>query len=377
MTKSPRPFRFLWSSDHHTLHENTPTIHILSNLGDFFYKYHSLSETDLVIFGGDFFHKLVESSNTDLRRCEYWIQKFLNRCLEHNVMVRVLEGTSSHDWEQPEIFEILKPEGLDLKWVKELSIEYIERFGIHVLYVPDNMGGKKPDVVWDEVIDLLSKHNLEQVDFCFFHGAFKYQLDERFSSHSHDEKLWVTVVKYFIFSGHIHKPSQWNIIRCSGSFDRTGHSEEHPKGGYVIDFDPEKETCVATFYENKKALPYVTVRIDESTTSDELNNKLLFLLDQRPAKGSHFWIRGGDANVVNPIIQFFKQQYPQYSFKKENISKHEIIVDDKIYSEDLYKGVTLTRDNLTSSLMSYLNKKHLIDPEEQHQLTNLMKEFVK
>lgn len=376
MINSPKKIRMLWSSDHHTLHEGTPTVHILSNLGEFFYKYNSLAETDIVVFGGDFFHKLVDASNSSMRLCEYWINKFLIRCAENNVVVRVLEGTSSHDWEQPEIFQILSPDNLDLKWVKELSIERIEKLDMTVLYVPDNMGGKKPEVIWDEVIDLLTKHNLEKVDFIFFHGSFKYQLDERFSKHSHDEKLWSTIVNYYIFAGHIHKPSECGPIRCSGSFDRTGHSEEHPKGGYIVDYFPDDKKCTATFYENKKALPYITLRITPETTTEELNDKLGFLMDKRYPKASHFWIRGGNPLVVNPIIQFFKQQYPQYDFKKENIVTHEAVIDDELYTEDLYSGITLTKDNIIPSLMGYLNKKILLVDEELASLTKTMEEFI-
>lgn len=373
-----KTFRMLWSSDHHNLHDNTPTAHILSNLGDFLFRKFDLEETDFIVFGGDFFHQIVESSNLEMRRCEYWILDFLEKCKKHNVIVRVLEGTSSHDWRQPEMFELLKPTGLDLKWVRTLSIEYIEKLGINVLYVPDNMGDKKPDVIWNETIELLSSKGLKQVDFVFFHGAFKYQIDERFSEHSHDERQWKTIAKFGIFAGHVHKPSQNGNIYVSGSFDRIAHGEEHPKGGYVVDFNPETDYFKATFYENKKALPFVTLKVGVESTTSEITDRLNDLIEKHKFPlFSQIRIKGGLPEVVNPIIGFFKTNYPQFIFKAENASSPDQLVEDRLYTEQTYVGVTLTKENITESLIEFLNDAGRIGEDDHGRIRTLIKEFIK
>ena len=59
----------------------------------------------------------------------------------YNIILRILEGTPSHDWKQSKLFihlNDLTKAGTDVKYIDSLSIEYIDKFGINVLY-PDEI----------------------------------------------------------------------------------------------------------------------------------------------------------------------------------------------------------------------------------------------
>jgi hypothetical protein len=169
-------------SDIHLLHRNNKTPFIVSNLDKYLTNDEMLSKVDLLLFAGDVFDGPVAFSSEDIGVINIWIAKMLHKCKRHNVCVRVLEGTPSHDMNQSKIFtninEILfkkESDRVDLKYVKTLSIEYIERFGINVLYVPDEWNHDTHDTLL-EVKDLLKKNSLSQVDFAVMHGQFEYQL---------------------------------------------------------------------------------------------------------------------------------------------------------------------------------------------------------
>ncbi len=376
-TKTANVLKMLWSSDQHTLHNLTPTSHILSTLSTFYYTAYDLNQIDLVVLGGDFFDRLVDASNNDLRKAEYWIKEFLQRCANANVIVRVLEGTSSHDWEQPEMFEVLRPEGLNLRWVKTLSTETIEELGITVMYVPDNMGAKSTDEIWEDALAILSSQGLKLVDFIFFHGSFKYQLPAHLNHHSHDEHRWQSIVKYALFAGHVHKPSENGKIYVSGSFDRIRHGEEHPKGAYYAECNLKTETFKATFYENKKSLPYITVKVTPEMSATDVSDKLMSVMNQQHLPPhSQLRVKGGASNVVNPIVESFKKEFPLFGFAADNVKTDEQIVDDTLYSDRTYQGVTLNAGNLESSLMTYLVEGDRLNGEDPKELSELLREFI-
>lgn len=374
MKSADGTLNIVWSSDHHLLSLKTPTSHILNNLSNFFYKDTDLSKVDLIIFGGDFFHRLVESNNKEFILISNWVKKFLLKCKENDVIVRVLEGTSSHDWEQPEHFEILKPKNGNVRWVSEITIEHIKELDLNLLYVPDNMGALSPDEVWGKVVDKLVLRGLQQVDLTAFHGAFKYQLPEHISKHTHLESNYESITKYGIFAGHIHTPSKRGKIYVSGSFDRTAHGEEHPKGGYHISLNKRTNAFLPKFYVNKNALPFITIKISPLTTITELTLKLESLISDKLMHGARIRVKGGDAVVVNSVIGRFRETYQYYGFDIEN-DVQGVTVDETLYDNSVYEGVVITKDNIHGMLFTsdFIGGK---DGNEVEELKKILKEHL-
>lgn len=345
--------RALWTSDQHTLHQTTPTDHILANMSTFYYRDHDLATVDLAMFGGDLTERLVEAPNPDFLKVKQWGRDFLNRAHKANTAVLLLEGTHSHDWGQPKHWLTVAPEGMDFRYVDTLKIEFYPQFNnLSILCVPDNMGTMTPDEIWERALEVLAEHKLEQVDIIAFHGAFDFQLVPQARHKAHKPERWESIVKYYIMAGHIHVPVEKGKIRCSGSFDRTGHGQEHPKGGYVLDINLETAEASATFWENRKALPYVTLRVKDDVTPEKLVQDLhQFIKDKKLPYYSQVRVMDGPATVVNPVLSVFEREYPYYGFKAENSKNADMLLELEVFVPDKYEGVQLTPDNLTESLI--------------------------
>lgn len=344
--------RILWSSDHHTLSQSTPTQHVLNNMSTFYYQDHDLNKVALVIKGGDLMDRLVESNNPDLFKVKAWGRKFLTACHKSDTAVLLLEGTWSHDWGQPKHLETVAPEGMDFRYVDTLSIQHYPKLNnLTVMCVPDNMGSMTPDEIWERALSVLTEHKLDKVDIIAFHGTWTHQLPGHSLDKKHDQTRWASICNYLILSGHIHIPSIEGMVHSSGSFDRNGHGEEHPKGAFVVDLNQEKKTFKAEFWENKKALPYVTLKINESTTPEALVKELHeFIRKKKLPHHAHVRVLNGAGHVVNPILAIFEKEYPHLRFKSKNIKAEGESVEEEMFTESTYTGVSINKDNIVDSL---------------------------
>lgn len=256
-----RKLRIGETGDVHLLHNKTSTEHILKNLYKAFPDNAETGELDLIIIAGDLFDRLTTYPDTNISLIRRWMFMFLNMCKRRDIVVRILEGTPSHDWKQSVHF-ITENEiagiGCDIKWVESLSIEHIERFGINVLYVPDEWKHETDDV-WKDVCKEMHEKGLSQVDFTILHGAFNYQLPSHVPVPTHIPERYMEITKYFVFGGHIHKRSQYGNILAAGSFDRLTHGEEEDKGHYRVVVDRDNVDHEITFVVNEGAKLYKTV----------------------------------------------------------------------------------------------------------------------
>ena len=347
--------RFLWSSDHHTLHQTTPTQHVLSNLSKFLYKDNDLAKTSMIFFGGDFMERMVESPNADNFRIGEWGNDFLDRAYIANPKMTVvwLAGTESHDRGQPKHFLNLAPKGLDVRYIDTLCIEtYPQHDNLTVMYVPDNMGKLTPDEIWENALKVLKAHDLDQVDLICLHGGFDFQLHPKARHKGHLLERWETIARYAIFAGHIHIPVQQGKLWTSGSFDRTAHGEEHPKGGYVVELDKAKEYFNPVFWENKNALPYLTIPVTKDITPEQLVVDIHnFIKDRKLPRHSQIRIKGGSALVVNPVVTVLEREYPFFGFKTEPEDNKDELVDDELFNHEAYTGISLVKDNLPEALL--------------------------
>lgn len=348
-------FKALWQSDQHTLHPRTLTSHILDNMSKFYYRDTNLDEISHIVWGGDFFHDITSSNDVNLMLVHRWVKKFLAICHEKKIHVRILEGTSSHDWGMPETLEILKPKDSPyIKYFKELAIEHIPELDIHVMYVPDNFGKIASDVIYDRAIALLANHGLTQVDFIYLHGGFKFQLPPIADKHGtlYDEEKWSKLAKKAIFSGHIHKPGHKYNIYCSGSFDRLAFGEMHPKGAYRFEFN--KDTFRAEFYHNKDAQIYDVIQVYPDTTAKEVAKLLDNYLAKLPPPRTHISVKGGLSSVVIPVVSEYRETYGDYFFDYDNVKEDNVEIDDTLYSPEAYKAINLNKDNLEDNLFRFM-----------------------
>lgn len=298
--------------DIHLKHPNTPTLHILENLYKAFPDNEETGQLDILYIEGDLFDRLIFLNDDVVPDIERWVSSLLWMCSRRNIIVRVLEGTPSHDNRQSRMFVTAKEIEkipVDMKYVTTLSIEYIESLGINVLYVPDEWR-PETDQTWLEVCELLQQKGLQQVDYACMHGAFTYQLPEVARVPKHDMQRYLSIVKHYIFIGHIHIASRYERILAAGSFDRISHGEEEPKGHYRIRVDPKHGDTI-TFIENKGAKKYLTI----DCTNLSLDDALIKLdIASKVPPNSAIRVEAHRSDPILVSLDVLRRKYPTISW---------------------------------------------------------------
>jgi hypothetical protein len=219
------------------------------------------------------------------------------------------------------------------------------------MYVPDNMGSMTPQAIWELALKTLKAHGLDKVDLIFFHGGFEFQLHVNARHKAHVLALWESITVFGILSGHIHKPVKQGKLMTSGSFDRTAHGEEHPKGGLVVELDKGKNFYNPVFWENKNALPYLSIKVDADITAEQLIRTVhTFIKERTLPLRSQLRIVGGPIAIVDPVLRVLETEYPQFGFKEDSTLSKDVLIDETLYDASQFEEPALTADNLFDSL---------------------------
>lgn len=373
-----RTLRVSCVSDIHLGNRNNKTRYIIANLDKYFSNDEHLSKVDLILLAGDVFDDLLSLSGGDVQYIYAWVARLLRICARHNVMVRVLEGTPSHDRGQSECFTVVndiheKNNGkrVNLKHVKELSIEHIEEFDLDVLYVPDEWC-HTTEATLEQVRDLLAEKNLDKVDIACMHGQFSYQLPAHIPGiPRHDENAYMDLVRHLIYIGHIHVHSRNDKIIAQGSFDRISHGEEGPKGFVtsLIHPDGSNET---TFVVNETARKYITVTCPYEDVEENL--KVIDRAVEDLPEESFVRIEAHYANAILTNLNTLRSRWPLLIWSsiardKDEKKNSQITL---IQEESLYVPIHIDRHNLSQLVMPRLKTAGIADDILQRCAANLL-----
>lgn len=346
-------------SDIHLGHKNNLTSRIISNLNEFLFNDEVLKDTDIVFIAGDLFDRLLEYPEECISHITVWINHVLHTCLKNNVILRILEGTPSHDWKQSEIFNAFQKRfsDLDFKYVNTLSVEYIEKFGINVLYIPDEWD--LPENTLSQVKTLLSAKGLSKVDLGIFHGNFTYQLPAHITKiPRHNEQEYIPLVKYYIAIGHIHTFSQYENIIAQGSFDRLTHGQEEPKGYVKMNIDFKTENKEFFFIENTKAKIFKTIDI----TNRDLDTSLAYIKQQcqQLPTDSCIRLRADKEHLIFSDMSTVMSMFPTFTWTKIINTKEQI--DNQITQvdiQDTYTPIIINKENIEQQLLDRMSQKQI------------------
>lgn len=302
-------------SDIHLGHPKTKTGEVLQGLYETFPDTHETGELDMIFIVGDLFDRLLNLPDDRVVEIRLWINTFLRMCKKRNIMVRVLEGTPSHDWKQSRLFVTENEHsriGADLKYVEVLSIEYIEQYDLNILYIPDEWK-HEPDDVWMDVKHALKERNLDQVDIVLMHGAFSHQLPPHVPSPTHDAERYLSITRYFVFVGHIHKHSRLERILAQGSHNRLAHGEEEDKGHLRVTLR-ESGRHEIVFVVNKNAKTYETIDCT-GLSVEEILAKLAILESYRQDSYIRLLVNRGDPILAGHNVLKDRYYHINFDFK--------------------------------------------------------------
>jgi hypothetical protein len=341
-------------SDIHLGAKRTPTRGILQNLRTAFPDNEETGALDLICFVGDVFDTLLSLNHDDLVEIDIWIAEFLRMCVRRNIKVYVLEGTPSHDWWQSERFVSINEEigriGANLRYVKDISVEYDPDLDIWVGFVPDE-SAPTTDQTLSQLKSLLQTKGLDKVDLMFMHGQFEYQLPPHITAQKHDSQAYLALTKYLIFIGHVHIHSSYERIFAQGSFDRLSHGEEEAKGHIRATLYADG-TYEVTFVENEGAKKYVTVYTYGMSVEDalyEIERKVRNLPFDSAVRL--------EANHDHPLfadMDVLIREYPSFTWTKNPKERDKQEVEELIEDDTTYIAININSENITKLLMERL-----------------------
>lgn len=357
--KTSKRLRTVTISDVHLGHRRNTTEEILNNLDVCFIESGMLRDVDIFFIAGDFFDSLLNLYSEDVIMTFVWLGKFLRACKKHDVMVRVLEGTRSHDWTQSAIFECVNDVSkieCDVKYISTLHIERIERFNMDVLYVPDDYRPTTEETQ-ELVKELLRAKGLTQVDFAVMHGQFPHQLPPGIKAPIHSSEFYLSIVRELIWIGHVHKPSKFERILAQGSFDRLSHGEQEAKGYYLVDWYGHHKWDI-NHIENIGAKKFITVPCIGLEITDALQ-----LIDEKIANlpdRSYVRLEVAKNSPLATADVSLAVRYPQFTWNIKVIAEETETVDNLLNDDDFVReDINISSENIMDLLIGRLMNKNI------------------
>lgn len=353
--------KYLVLSDIHLGHNINKTDNIVNNLREYFITYNKeFKDLNMIILAGDVFDRLLINSSNDFILATKWLIELIKYCQDRNIILRILEGTPSHDWKQIKTISTIIEKlniNIDYKYIETLYIEQNDKLNINILYIPDEYKHNAEDT-YKDVVKLLKKNKLTQVDITIMHGQFNYQMPVKLES-SHNEDNYLSITKHYINIGHIHTMSVCDRILAQGSFDRLIHGEEEDKGGMLVTIDTELGNSYK-FLPNKNAMIFKTIKF-----SNETLEEIIKFLDKELKKyksNSNIRIIIENDNFLNKNIEEIRKRYSnlniKFDKKKDNKNKFSLIEKDLIIN-----SFNITKDNIEELLKEEMSKHNLTKEE--------------
>lgn len=359
-------------SDIHLAHKANDTLSIIRMLETEIFEKKLLDKIDILFLAGDTFDRLIQLDYPYLPDIDAFAAKLIRECELKNVILRIMEGTPSHDRRQPErfktIFEIIHSNA-DFAYVDTLRIEYIAKYDAHVLYIPDEWKADNDETL-QEVKALMASKGLEQVDIAVMHGQFSYQMPAHIKGLPiHDAEAYQKLVRTVIFIGHVHTHSRYGKIVAQGSFDRLRHGEEEAKG-YVIARIKNNGVTIS-FIENKAARIYKTIELYDLDITESMS-KIETALKGQPmdiclrieAEIDHpIFVNVGQLEKRFPTVTFSKLPKDRTTGESINLVVHNEFDD--------WKGITITKENIIDLVMERISTDEFTAPEHSYMRAQL------
>ena len=360
MISNPRIIRGRSGSDFHLGANNTPTSRVYNALNRLLTNDEVFAHNDLIIFAGDVTERLLSQPSQEAKITRNWIDETVLLTQKHDTTLLVLEGTPLHDWKQSEYFVKSNQKfgnKADIHYVKDVRVEFIEKLGIWVLYVPDE-AHDTCQMTEIAVREALHAAGIEKVDITVLHGQFRHQYpahlqDAGLDFHSSD--FYLSITRHFIFAGHVHTHSIYKRIVAHGSIERLHHSYEDPKGcvGFELNLDDPSKSKV-WFIENHDAMIYKTFHVKGDNLQYEADRIRTYAV-QQPI-GSFLRVKAKADHPILAMVREFKKEMPMFHWtadkEKEKRKKEAEIVPTKIKRA----RVSIRPDNIADLLKDKLDE---------------------
>lgn len=352
-----KDLRVVSISDVHIGHHVTLSESIYENLKAYFYP-ELTNETDILFICGDFFDRLLNLDSKSSTVAITFIHEIIQMSIKNNFIIRVLNGTFSHDKYQNQLFLTIadKYKDVNLKVITDISFERINELDTTVLYIPDDLPYNNFNEVSDSISKVLARNDVEKVDFIIGHGTLDYTIPK--SAHKDKiifpEEFISNLVEGYAIFGHIHTRSSREKIIYNGSFDRLAHGEEKSKGFYIVNRRNDK--YYFKFVENRDASKFLTLR----PIGDELEDLKVDLFRQidknfGPHYSGHLRIVCKDVTIRSLLYKFAMDKYPTLDITCKTMKEiqEEQKLDDEIKT---FTSIELTENNISDKIYTFIKE---------------------
>ncbi len=315
---------------------------------------------DLLVIAGDFYDGPLDMSGPFSYDAMLLIKEISILADTHGFIVRILQGTFTHDRGQNQFFKLFGDD--HIKLVSVLDIETIAELGITIMYKPDNLPYSN---AMERMGALLKSYDLTTVDILVNHGYFKHLLPAgipHIPSNTLDADAIRAYVDGFVLNGHVHTPGVYKNVVNNGSFDRLKHGEEEAKGFYVVTYDSTSHKSTYEFVENINATLFNT--IDVSPHEPDLEkcrqhvDKLLDKMDAGDVSTSvtrFIRILADDVVTRQAVVSYVGGKYPNLSVS--DLAKNKKAPSLALLEEHVNVDLpTITPDNLVEMVSAHLEE---------------------
>ena len=230
----------------------------------FILDYLTSNKVDLFVICGDYFdHNLLVNSKAATNAMAF-MQAVINISEDKGFNVVIMQGTTSHDYDQLEIFRSFENE--KFKIIKETSVDE-SLPGLQCLYAPDE------NLVSDDYyIKYLDVINRDDLDIMFFHGTFDVNaigrsLKDNVPNVLFDYSYFNKKVKLMV-GGHWHDGDNYGNMYYTRSPYRWKFEEDLPKGFIHIDYNTKTKKYTLERIENENTDRYYSFYVDTSLYTD-------------------------------------------------------------------------------------------------------------
>lgn len=335
-------------SDVHLGNPRNEAQFIIDNLYRAFPRNADTASLDVLVIAGDFYDRLLTLPQEESHQIDKVIIYLLRLCKDYDIELWIVRGTNSHDRDQTLRFVLLNELysiGANLVYRDYLDIVWMPKFGINVLFVPDEWNGNDPDKTLEQVYQEMKIREISKVDFAVMHGQFEYQLPPVVKAPKHNSQAYLAIVKYLIFIGHVHIFTTNERIIAQGSFDRIAHNEEGPKG-HVRAIVRAEDDFEIEFVENTGARIFKTVNCYDYDlkTCEEL---ILEAARQIP-EYSFLRVRADKGNPILQAEKHYTDNNPllHWAFEPNKDSEKAIQKQIELQKAEIYTPILITHENI-------------------------------
>ena len=323
---------------------------------------------DLYVNLGDFFDtKLLLNSKASIYAVRDFTEK-LEICASRGIPVRAIRGTSSHDYDQWNIFDKqMNAEGLNFRYFSTCFVEETLP-GLRIWYAPEeNMNFSEyvnlyGDLLMDRTINMAALHgNFDRVV-----PSIKVKAAES-DKHSTDlifkYDILADIIHGPMVAGHWHDGDQHEHLAYVGSYDRWSFGEDEPKGFAIYEYNTETEEYRMVKVPNILAGNYKTYEVFTSLYFGIKEYKLLVEAVRATLEGN----TRVQVRILIKIDQLYddtEQQIENLKFRFANEKRVKFTIINQIRTESKKREREVVKQ--LDSVYKYVRDKKMKEAEKIH-----------